>query len=93
MNKKTLLDLLNTNSRAIVTFEKANGDTRVMSCTRQIESLAEEFVPKGTSNFDQDASEQIRVFDLESKGWRSFNFNRIQSVKLKEYTFENFETE
>lgn len=81
MDKSELLKHL-SKSQVEVTFTKVNGDTRVMTCTRDISQLTEEHRPKGIVEFEQENSDQIRVFDLKANGWRSFNFDRLISVNL-----------
>jgi hypothetical protein len=64
--------------KCIVHFTKVNGEERVMSCTLNSNLIPQEFHPK--SNKESSKGEEptvMRVFDLESAGWRSF---RIESV-------------
>jgi hypothetical protein len=51
-----------------------------MVCTRAPSLIPAEFQPK-TSETDEtvEASDNIRVFDVEKQGWRSFNFASIKA--------------
>ena len=70
-----------------VTFTKLNGDERVMPCT-----LIESFLPpsKKDDPLTQKkgrniADKVIAVWALESKGFRSFRYDRISKVRVVEY--------
>ena len=63
-----------------VTFTKKDGTERVMECTLQPELLppvvvTEDVEPKRQKAANEDV---MAVYDLESKGWRSFT---VRSVK------------
>lgn len=77
--------LENLKEELVVVFVKSNGEERSLKCT-QNESLM---------NIKQDEPEeeliknpierkvnldQIRVYDLENNGWRSFNINSVKYV-------------
>lgn len=70
-----------------VTFTKLNGDERVMPCT-----LIESFLPPAkkddplTQKKVRNISDKvIAVWALESKGFRSFRYDRISKVRVVEY--------
>lgn len=65
-----------------VNFLKANGDIRVLTGTRNLNMIPEEYHPtgNGTSIASDDV---VRVFDLETNGWRSFRKDSVIS-----YTYE-----
>lgn len=58
-----------------VKFEKRDGTIREMRCTTNELLIPNDKMPKQvhlTTN-----SDQIRVFDLDKKEWRSFNINNL----------------
>lgn len=66
----------------IVTFNKINGDKRVMTCT-----LQEGVVPEATKTDTisqkkvQKINEEVQVvWDLNAKGWRSFRWANVTEV-------------
>lgn len=68
----------------VVDFTKLNGDKRVMTCT-----LREDMKPSATKT-DTMSQKKVReisdavvsVWDLNAKGWRSFRYDRINSIDL-----------
>lgn len=71
---KTLLKEVTT-----VTFTKKDGSIRVMNCTRNMNLIPAEFHPKTNDESTSESSDNIRVFDVDKQGWRSFNYNSIVS--------------
>ena len=75
----------------IVDFNKISGDKRVMTCT-----LREDIKPAATKT-DALSQKKVReisdatvsVWDINAKGWRSFRYDRINSVDI----VEEYETE
>jgi len=69
-----------------ITFTKLNGDERVMPCT-----LMEAYLPNEKKD-DPITQEKVRkvsdavvaVWAIESKGFRSFRYDRLKSVKVIE---------
>ena len=68
----------------VVDFTKLNGDKRVMTCT-----LREDMKPRATKTdtMSQKAVREISdavvsVWDVNAKGWRSFRYDRINSVDV-----------
>lgn len=74
MKKETLLKLLSQGPTTVV-FTKKDGTTRTMQCTRKIELIPVDQRPK--NSIQEENSDNIRVYDLEKNGWRSFNFSNI----------------
>jgi len=82
----TRTDLQNILSQnvLVVDFTKLNGDKRVMTCT-----LREDMKPRATKD-DTMSQKKVRelneevvsVWDVNAKGWRSFRYNRINSVDV-----------
>jgi len=63
-----------------VTFTKLNGDERVMPCT-----LIESFFPDPKKEAEQRNEKTVAVWSVESKGFRSFRYDRVKSVKILQY--------
>jgi hypothetical protein len=69
-----------------VTFTKADGTDRTMSCTKMISKIPQEFHPKTDKVVKLDESgnvvesDLITVWDVEKTGWRSFNFNKVKEI-------------
>ena len=61
----------------VVTFNKINGDKRVMTCTKSFDIIPKENQPKSDKEPKQGT---ITVWDLNAKGWRSFKYDRVQTV-------------
>lgn len=70
-----------------LSFTKADGSERHMVCTKNIVHIPEEFHPKTEKvvKLDENGnvieSDNITVWDMEAKGWRSFNFSKVLEVK------------
>lgn len=62
-----------------VKFEKRDGSLREMRCTTCEFLIPEEKMPKNT--YLTVNSDQVRVFDLDLKEWRSFNINNLLSYE------------
>lgn len=78
-SKTDILDILHSNV-AEVTFEKSNGDERIMVCTLNESHLpTRQATALSTKARNNDV---IAAYDLANKGWRSF---RIDSVKAIVY--------
>jgi hypothetical protein len=67
-----------------VDFLKLNGDRRVMTCT-----LREDIKPRATKadpisqKAVRDVSDAVvSVWDINARGWRSFRYERVNSVKV-----------
>ena len=83
--KADLKNLLDQNV-VVVDFTKLNGDKRVMTCT-----LREDMKPPATKT-DTMSQKKVReisdavvsVWDVNAKGWRSFRYDRINSVNIIE---------
>ena len=81
--KTDLKNLLDQNV-VVVDFTKLNGDKRVMTC-----KLREDMKPPATKT-DTMSQKKVReisdavvsVWDVNAKGWRSFRYDRINSVNI-----------
>lgn len=84
--KEELIKLLETEV-VEVTFTKLNGDKRVMPCT-----LIPSFLPKATKE-DPITQKKVReisdkviaAWAIESKGYRSFRYDRVNEVRVIPY--------
>jgi hypothetical protein len=65
-----------------VTFTKSDGTERVMKCTLKDEVISEHWFPKETESQRKYSEDALPVFDVESKGWRSFRWNSIKEVNF-----------
>ena len=67
-----------------VTFDKVNGDERVMECTLDSAILPQEQDRLLSSNprdaFSRDNDTVLSVWDLEKEGWRSFRIANVKKV-------------
>ena len=63
-----------------VTFTKLNGDERIMPCT-----LVESFFHDPKKEATQKNDKVVAVWAIESKGFRSFRYDRVKSIKVLEY--------
>ncbi len=83
--KADLKNLLDQNV-VVVDFTKLNGDKRVMTCT-----LREDMKPPATKT-DTMSQKKVReisdavvsVWDVNAKGWRSFRYDRVNSIDVVE---------
>lgn len=67
-----------------VTFTKKDGTERVMECTTAPslvpqEPVVESVTPKREKKVNEDV---CPVYDMDSKGWRSFRWDSIKQVTL-----------
>ena len=65
-----------------VTFTKSDGTERVMKCTLKDDIISEHWTPKIEGSQHKHSEEALPVFDVESKGWRSFRFDSIREVNF-----------
>jgi hypothetical protein len=81
---KEELKILLEHNVVVVDFLKLNGDRRVMTCT-----LRSDIKPKATKDdaISQTAVREtsdavVSVWDVNARGWRSFRYDRINSVDI-----------
>ena len=85
MTKQELVESLKE-GEVVVTFKKKDGTERVMKCTKNIAHIPEEFHPKTDKvvkldeNGNAIESDTITVWDMESNGWRSFDYKSILKI-------------
>lgn len=79
--KDSILEQLRS-KEMIVTFNKVNGDERVMTCTLKPELIPESVQPKETGREPTAKElENIRVYDVNAQGWRSFKVANVTNVQ------------
>ena len=73
-----------------ITFTKVDGTVRTMNCTRNLEFIPLHARPAkwsgGGMNFKRSEnpnSDQVDVFDMDKRQWRSFKMNNIISMDLR----------
>lgn len=74
--KQSLLTFLRHNE-LIVTFNKINGDERVMNCTLDKTRLPEDVAEKLTEEREGDT---VVVWDTNQQAWRSFRYANVTNV-------------
>jgi len=77
IERSTLATML-TESVQTITFNKVNGDQRVMNCT-----LMSKYLPP-TTNAEPSKKvneEVLSVWDVDAQGYRSFRMNNITNVE------------
>lgn len=63
-----------------VLFTKVNGEERDMSCTRNLDLVPSDMLPKGDSNINEEKT--IRVFDIKAQDWRSFRSENVKTFEI-----------
>ena len=81
--KQELLELLKSNV-VEVTFTKLNGDERVMPCTLKEDMLppAKKDDPLTQKKVREISDKVIAVWAIESKGFRSFRYDRVKKITV-----------
>ena len=59
-----------------VTFNKVNGEERIMDCT-----LQESVIPKTDAKNKKNNDEVLPVWDVNKNEWRSFRFDSVTNLK------------
>lgn len=67
--------------RVTFTYKKADGSTRKAVGTTQTSLIPES--ERAASNPNTTTSEQVRYYDLDSKGWRSFSRASLDANSIK----------
>ena len=82
-NIPTEKDLTNLLSEGIlvVTFNKLDGDERVMTCTKNVKVIPEGSLPKNSKT--PKVQGLVTVWDVNAKGWRSFKYDRVTKVEMQ----------
>lgn len=74
-----------------VTFVKADGSVRDMTCTLNWDLIPTDKQPKApvdgivreSRQRKQPDEHSLRVFDIEKQEWRSFRFDRLQKIRTE----------
>ena len=61
----------------VVTFDKKNGDERVMTCTKSLDVIPKENHPTDSKTPKEGL---VNVWDTTAQGWRSFYYDRVKIV-------------
>ena len=80
------LKLLLSQNVVTVDFTKLDGDKRVMTCTlrEDIKPAAIKADPMSQKKVREVSDAVVSVWDVNAKGWRSFRYDRINSVNIVE---------
>lgn len=82
MLSKTELKENLSKSVAKVVFNKSDGSTRIMNCTLISEFLPEKKLDESVRHVPRRENDEVlAVWDLDNKGWRSFNVNSVIEVE------------
>lgn len=87
------LKLLLEHNVVVVDFTKLNGDRRAMTCTTRsdIKPPATKTDPLSQTKIREISDAVVNVWDVNAKGWRSFRYDRVNSVTVvDEYQQEWF---
>ena len=76
-NRDQIIEQLK-NNEVVVTFNKVNGDERVMTCTLQEDKLPPIPTAKPQKKINPDV---VSVWDLNAEGWRSFRVENVTDIK------------
>lgn len=69
------------NGERVVHFTKLDGDVRIMNCTLNEDLIPSDAMPKGTGKAPSEKQlENLSVYDLNAKGWRSFRVANVFDV-------------
>ena len=68
----------------VVDFLKLDGDKRVMTCTlrEDIKPAATKTDPMSQKAVRKTSDAVVSVWDVNAKGWRSFRYDRVNSVDI-----------
>lgn len=81
MTRDEMIDALR-NGLCTVTFEKINGEERVMDCTLSMDMIPPDHQPKTDGNLAEGIERTIDVvkaYDLRAAGWRSFRVDKVKT--------------
>jgi len=83
---KEELKLLLSQNVVTVDFTKLDGDKRVMTCTlrEDIKPAATKADPLSQKKVREVSDAVVSVWDVNAKGWRSFRYERINTINIVE---------
>jgi len=64
-----------------VSFDKDNGQPRVMRCTLMKYFLPESYKEQADVNFHAGHPNVLAVWDIDNQGWRSFKIDSVRMVQ------------
>ena len=65
-----------------ITFNKKDGEVRIMDCTLLPGLIPADKAPKGTgSKKTEENKESVAVFDINKKDWRAFKVALVTDIK------------
>lgn len=79
MEKSDVIDTLKQGI-TVVEFKKVNGEYRKMQCTLAGDHLPEQIDLEETIQKKKPNPEVMAVFDIEQQGWRSFRWDKLETV-------------
>jgi hypothetical protein len=81
--KADLKNLLEQNV-LVVDFTKLDGDKRLMTCTlrEDMKPAATKADPLSQKKVREVSDAVVSVWDVNAKGWRSFRYDRVNSVDI-----------
>lgn len=86
MDKSKLNELLHEGV-VVVEFTKVNGEYRKMEATLKADVLPEVVVKEETKEATRKKNEDaLSVWDVNAEGWRSFRFDKLQTVNGEAFT-------
>ncbi len=68
----------------VVDFNKISGDKRIMTCTlrEDMKPAATKVDPLSQKKIREISDAVVNVWDVNAQGWRSFRYDRINSVDI-----------
>ena len=90
------LDKMLEQNVLVVDFTKLDGDKRVMTCTlrEDMKPAATKKDPMSQKKLREVSDAVVSVWDVNAKGWRSFRYDRVNSVNIvDEYEQEWYNSE
>jgi hypothetical protein len=76
MHRNEIRDLLAENVLR-VTFDKKNGERRIMTCTLRKDILP----PTDTKRVYKESQQSISVWDTNAAGWRAFCVENVKDIE------------
>ena len=88
-NRSELIHILQTNSKVKLVFRKQNGAIRKMDATRRSDIIANfigpSYNPNNRKRYIDEAHNNITVFDLVKKAFRTFKVDRLISIEIDKH--------
>jgi len=70
--------------KVVVTFNKKDGEQRVMTCTLNQNIIPQDKLPKGTQDTVNEGKKKnenvMAVYDINAEGWRSFTWANVKQI-------------